>query len=289
MVSLTILTIVLGGVYGVYRETSRNLQLVQDRGILTQTARVVLGDLRRELGSVYPMSVPVDEDTLATMETGTTDPETASQDALTFAGEDAEGPDEQPADNLRFTAAVGGANRGGPARSDVAELMYYLDLDEATPVKGLVRQANYHPGLTVDETREPQTTELTPLATSFNVRFWVPEEEIPEDLQVDDEGWCVEWSSTTTLPAAVEIRLGLTPNEPNAVERWFRTVVSLPLRTPRPDLRQGTDQAEDQTPTQGAGAEPGGATDQGAADEGEAAAAAAAAMLGQLGGGDAAP
>lgn len=200
---------------------------------MTQTARAVLGDLRRELGSVYPMKVPLSEDDQKALGLDAT-----VTSVVSFAGENAETADGAPNDNLRFTAVDATVNRGGHPRFDLVEVMYHLDDDPTTPERGLVREVNHQPGLNVDENQPPERTTITPLATAFSVRFWISPEEADADGIQTEDGWVDEWSDPNKLPAAVEVGLGLTPSRPNAPERRFRMIVRLPIRAPRPDPRE---------------------------------------------------
>ena len=271
LVSLIILSIVLSSVYGVFISTTRAIDTVSAQAELQQTARVILGDLRREIGSIYPLYVPLSEEDMATLDPDTTVPD---QGLISFAGEDAEDPDGRASDNLRFTAVIAGANEGGPTRFDIAELVYRIDDDPDTPERGLVREHNDHPGLAIDAEQQIVTEVLTPLATSLQIRYWPGQTVDPETGEVtssvseesaavdmmDEDGWMLSWSDPSMLPAAIEVTLGLTPDEPDAPERQYRMVTTVPIRVPRPDPRdanqRGGQGAGDQTGDQsGAAAE----------------------------------
>ncbi len=263
-----ILSIVLSSVYGVFVSTTRAIDTVDAQAELQQTARVILGDLRREIGSVYPLYVPLsEEDQAALAEDAAVPPE----GLVSFAGEDAADEDGRPLDNLRFTAVVSGANEGGPSRFDIAELVYRIDDDPATPEVGLLRERNDHPGLALDAEAQILTEVLTPLATSLEIRYWPGQSLDPatgemtssvtsEDGQtadaMDDDGWMLSWSDPQMLPAAIEVTLGLTPTAPDAVERVYRMVTTVPIRVPRPDPRQQAEQGG-QGGDEAAAAEPG--------------------------------
>ncbi|MBI2300892.1 MAG: hypothetical protein HYU66_18435 [Armatimonadetes bacterium] len=252
------MTVILGGIYTVFQTTTRNLRAVEEEGELTQTARVVLSQLRRELGSVYPMRIPVSEEDRAKL--GDSVPE---EGLVSFAGEDAEGPDGQPRDNLRFTAVVASDKPGARQGFDLAELMYQIDDDTDTPESGLVRRSNHHPGLSVSEDEPPELLPLTPLATALNVRYFVGDQtdETGALPAGTDDGWVDGWSDPDRLPSAIEITLGLTPDRPDAVERRFRAILCVPIRTPRPDpqkLNESTQTGGEAGPAEpGAGATPG--------------------------------
>ncbi len=254
LVTLAVLMIVLSSIYGVFATTTRNLQTVEAQADLTQTARVVLGDLRRELGSVYPMWVPLDEEQRA--ELGSEAPE---EGVVSFAGEDAELRDGEPGDNVRFTAAVSGADEGG-RRFDLCELMYFIDEDEETEERGLVRQCNYRPGLGVDEDleQEIETREVTPLATALDLQYWSGDEEVVS-LDPDGDGWIDGWSDPATLPLAIKVTIGLTPPREGAQQRTYTMIARLPIRVPKPELRPAEETGGEPAPEGAAGGmEPGG-------------------------------
>ncbi|NUP99524.1 MAG: type II secretion system protein [Armatimonadetes bacterium] len=249
LVALTMLTFILSGVYGVFESASRSIRTAEEQGELTQTARVILSDLRRDLGSVYPMRVTVAEEDLASSDL----PEGG---AVTFAGEDNEDEEGRPRDNLRFTTVVADASRSGAA--DVAEVIYLIDVDELTPERGLIRRRNDHPGLAVDAEQQIRTEEVSPLATSFNVRYWAGDRLSASEEESTADGWVELWSDPALLPAAVEVELGLTPDRPNAPEHRYRMVVALPLRSVRPDPRPAAQREETAREGEGAGDESGG-------------------------------
>lgn len=205
--------------YGLFWSTARNLRAVERETELRQTARVVLGDLRRELESVYPMMVPADD----------SDPE--QQAAVTFAGEDAVGPDDRPADNLRFTCTT--SRSDGAAGYDVIEVMYLIDDDPATPEEGLVRRCNARPGLAAEDsgaTDEQLTAgEVAPEVTSFDAHYLAT----ADADATAEESWVEDWSAAY-LPVLVELTIGLTPPGPDAVERRYTAVVKLPMRYAQP-------------------------------------------------------
>jgi hypothetical protein len=213
---------------------------------LDQTARVVLAQLGRELSSVYPMQLTDTSGAKATTAassaaTAATSSSPAATTGVTFVGED-----HGDRDVLRFTAVLAGAERGvatagakaaagaglsaggAAARGDLAEIMYALAEPEDQPLRGLIRRVNFQPGLSPQEAR-PQAAELTPLATSFVLRFW-SDTDRPD---ATPDGWCSDWQDPAQVPGAVSITLGLTPDTPGAPEQRYHLTVPLPLRQAR--------------------------------------------------------
>ncbi len=220
----------LGAVFGVFSATTRNLTQLERRSEQDQTARIALDQLRRDLASLHPIQITQTAET----DSGTSTDSTEQQAGVTFVGEDHTGDQGRAEDVLRFTATVSGAetashgDRLSPGRGDLAEVMYKLDLDEATPEHGLVRVVNYQPGLTGTES-QPEVTELAPTATSFDVRYYTD----TEREGADAEGWCLDWQDLQQVPVAAAIRLGLTPDRPGATEEVVSLTVRLPLRSAR--------------------------------------------------------
>ncbi len=237
LVALSMLVIVLAGVYGVFATTSHSLRTVEQESELGQSARVILGDLRNLLGSIYPMRVPVSDEDRQKLGSDTNIP---AEGVISFAGEHSEDEQGRPQDNLRFTAVVGGLNEGGNGRFDLAELIYQLDTDDSTPEVGLVRKRGDHPGLVTDPPEEPTVAELTPLATSFGVRYFVGDQLDQSALATatEDQLWTNQWSDPNLAPSAIEVRLGLTPKNRGATERVYRMVMTIPIREPRADPRK---------------------------------------------------
>ncbi|MBI5833022.1 MAG: hypothetical protein HZB16_12060 [Armatimonadetes bacterium] len=245
-----------------FSATTRNLTTLERRSELDQTARIALDQMRRDLASLHPIQITQSAETDAattgtsTASTGTTT--TQQQAGVTFVGEDHAGNDSRPQDVVRFTATVSGAStssradRLSPGRGDLAEVLYKLDLDDATPERGLVRVINWQPGLTGTES-QPEVTELAPMATSFDVRYYTDTEREGADAQ----GWCLDWQDLQQVPVAVAVKLGLTPDRPEAMEEIVSLTVRLPLRAARYRPSAKGDAGGVQDPAATAGTSPG--------------------------------
>jgi hypothetical protein len=246
---LTILAFVMGGVYSVFKVAHDGIDRVDRRTALTQTGRVLLSDLSRELASMYPLEIDLSSESGATALSGAgLAGAQTSQTLITFVGEDLVDADGRDVDNLRFTTAAtdprrrysllsqgweGGAGEEGLNTApsyDLAEVLYYVDDDDTTPERGLVRQSNELPGLATEEV-VPDVQEISEYVIGMNLRYLDDSEEEPE--------WVDQWEDTTQLPAALELTLFLTPDPEvrdldTAMEhgRVVSTVVRLPIRTP---------------------------------------------------------
>ncbi|MCC7491962.1 MAG: prepilin-type N-terminal cleavage/methylation domain-containing protein [Fimbriimonadaceae bacterium] len=282
LVALTMLGILLTSVYAVFATVGRNVRQVEEEAELTQTARVLLGDLRRELASVYPIHLPL---TAEQQEALGEDSGVSEEGVISFSGQDLADESGNAVDQLQFTAIVTPLTGAAP-RADVAQLTYTIESDPETPEEGLVRRQVDQPALLPEGLEPPPAKVLTPLASSFEVRYLPGSEAADAGLDPNDP-WQTEWQDPNLLPAAVEVLLGLTPRRPGSSERVYRMVCSLPLRTVRVNLRdrlqsdqrQNADPAGESTDPAAAGAD--------AASDPTAAAAAAEALAGALAGGGA--
>lgn len=230
---MTILAFVMGGVYGVFKTTHDSIDRVDRRTALTQIGRVLASDLSRELASIYPLEIDLSEQAgpagLAGM------PGAPTERMVTFVGEDEVASDGRDVDTLRFTTAANDPRRRAEAGEtvpsyDLAEVLYYIDDDETTLERGLVRQSNDLPGL-AGETVEPEVQEISENVIGMNVRYLDDSGESPE--------WIDQWQNTESLPAALELTLYLTPDPERrdmatVLEqgRVVMAIIRLPIRQP---------------------------------------------------------
>ena len=238
LVAMTIAVILLGGLYGVFRVAHLTVQTADEQVTINQIARVVLDRMTRELRSCYPMWVPVPEDVMqqgAMMGISAQMPTEMPSQVLTFFPED--NYDEQTEldqDSLRFTAAVNDPRGYDEPAYDLAEIAYYIDVDDETPEEGLVRAVGLLPGLVSEEATEEQrkVTVLSDRVWALNFRFY--------DDETDE--WLDTWENLEMLPSAIEITIGVFPQ--SALEalragdletarqqaQFFTTIVTPPLR-----------------------------------------------------------
>lgn len=232
--TLTILAFVMGGVYGVFKAAHDGIERVDRRTALNQISRVLVSDLSRELANVYPLEIDLSEQAGAT---GLSEAQFAQRGErmITFVGEDEVASDGRDVDTLRFTSAVNDPRRQAKEGDmepsyDLAEVLYYIDDDDTTPERGLVRQSNDRPGLATENVL-PEVREISENVVAMNVRYLDDSEESPE--------WVDQWEDTASLPAALELTLFLTPDpERRDMEtvleqgRIVSTVVRFPIRQP---------------------------------------------------------
>ena len=226
----------MGAVVGAFAAVSRNLVVMQRNSDRDQVERIILDQIRRDFAGLHPLRLSAEDqaDPLDPTAAAAPLPSDEPMVGVTFVGEDAQGPNGEPMDNVRFTATLGGASAASAndyqaaGRGDLAEVMYKLDLDDATPERGLLRVVNWQPGLAADET-QAEVLELAPEATSFDLRYY---SDVPRD-GADAQGWSPDWQDAESAPAALAIRLGLTtPDDPEAEERIVQMTLRLPLRAP---------------------------------------------------------
>ncbi|MDP8245550.1 MAG: prepilin-type N-terminal cleavage/methylation domain-containing protein [Candidatus Hinthialibacter antarcticus] len=114
------------------------------------------------------------------------------------------GMDEQngqfDADTLTFISMVNNPIEIGEGTSDLAEVQYFIDLDDSTPERWLVRRYDATPD--DDPFSGGEISLLGPHIISINYEYY------------DGLMWWPEWNSEADLPIAVNINLGFyRPNE----------------------------------------------------------------------------
>lgn len=99
------------------------------------------------------------------------------------------------ADSLTFISAVNKPVDTGGGSSDLAEVQYYIDMDETTPERWLLRRMDYTPDL--DPFSGGDIALLGPHVTSLDFQYF------------DGQMWWPEWDSTSEIPVAVNVTIGL--------------------------------------------------------------------------------
>ena len=155
--------------------------------------------------------------------------------------------DPLSADTLTFLATVNDPTKTGPGTSDVAEVQYYLDMDDSTPEQWLLRRVDVTPD--IDPFSGGMVALLGPKVLSLDFQFY------------DGSTWWTTWDSAEEIPVAVNITIGFfTPKTPTDVPspenvEMFTTIVPLMCyRLPPEDSAGpmgGTTNLELQAQTQG--------------------------------------
>lgn len=95
------------------------------------------------------------------------------------------------ADTLTFISAVSDPTSLGEGSSDLAEVQYYIDLDDSTPERWLVRRFDNTPD--EDPFAGGQIALLGPRVYSLDFQYY------------DGLEWLLEWDSDTDIPLAVNV------------------------------------------------------------------------------------
>ncbi len=102
---------------------------------------------------------------------------------------------ELSVDSLTFISAVNRPVDTGGGTSDLAEIQYYVDMDESTPERWLLRRMDNTPDS--DPFTGGQVALLGPQVQSLDFQFF------------DGTMWWPEWDSTEDIPLAVNVTIGL--------------------------------------------------------------------------------
>ena len=181
MVSLVILTIVIGSIYGTYRAATSSAAVAEERSDLNQTARVLLAQINREL-------------TCACSQSG--------EQYSSLEGENTEGSASAiQCDRLSFlTSADSLIPAEGPA-VDIRRVTYTLRTNSDGEPTGFFVQVDPRPGLAVSDA-EPDPVELSTLVVAFNCKY----------LDGETDEWVDEWLQRDGLPTAVRVEMTLKPD-----------------------------------------------------------------------------
>ncbi|NCO41709.1 MAG: hypothetical protein COZ06_02210 [Armatimonadetes bacterium CG_4_10_14_3_um_filter_66_18] len=252
MVALAIFGLLLTAVYGAFRAALRAMGQVDAQSESSQLTRGLLTQVTSDLANLYPLQLPATEETAAAAEAAPAseeDAQAAPQERSAFQQEDAR--DDRKGvdlDTLSFVAVALDPAATQSASLDLAEITYYVDTDDTTPEKGLVRTVNALPGLAAEPV-EPTVTEISPAVVSLNFRFW----------DETNSEWLDVWETTDALPPLIEVTLGLTQGdgkEPKLVQAILepRSEGLLPQLTGKSSKAAATGQEAGQ---QQAGQQPG--------------------------------
>ncbi|MCS7253905.1 MAG: type II secretion system protein GspJ [Armatimonadota bacterium] len=243
LVTLTIATLLFGGLVFVFRAVGLSEQVCEEQLVLIRAGRVALERISRDLRSCYPMRVQIPEELAGisamslTREsstaqisssgilrspsgsTGITTPNTI----LTFLTEDNYNERLQlDQDSLRLTAAANDPRSHEQPSYDIVEVAYYIDIDPGTSEEGLVRAVGLLPGLVSERAtgEEQKRTVLSPNIWALNFRYF----------NDTDSQWLDEWHDFEKLPAAVEVTIGVFPTR--AIEQLRSQRVDQKLVSP---------------------------------------------------------
>lgn len=145
----------------------------QGSGQATETAALIFERIRQDLESVYL---------------------SPNSDMTRFVGMD-EQSEQFDADNLTFVSMVNDPTALGQGTSDLAEVQYYIDLDDSTPERGLLRRFDATPDQ--DPFTGGTVALLGPRVVMLNITYF------------DGQLWMPEWDSESAIPQAINVQIGL--------------------------------------------------------------------------------
>lgn len=217
LIAFSILSLIMGIVYGSMRLGSRAWQAGEIRVESNQRLRLVLNQLAEEIRSAYSIRMQG---------------ETQDDKYLAFWGE---------ADRIRFVTVTAGL-LSEPLENKLRSLSYYVGGNAGLVLKETA--LNYDDFFTQLDTQE--ATVLNPEVAEISFRYYyVPEEEGSEEMEPQEGIWSTEWDPTDKenklldgeeggdsitarqLPDAVEITLTM-----KSEQEWGETTTIAPLIVP---------------------------------------------------------
>jgi type II secretion system protein J len=117
-----------------------------------------------------------------------------------------------PNDRLLFTAATAKVNWEAKPQSDLSEVEYYIDRDEETPARWLVRRTDSPPDSRPLEGGEIHL--VGPRVIGMDVSLY------------NGTKWVEEWDSTTELPLAIRVSLYVGPTRETVFQNRFESLTA---------------------------------------------------------------
>lgn len=202
LVTLVLLVIVIGAVYGAFRSGNRSAALVEESADLQQTARAILSRMDSELSSIYIRK---------------------GQSTNILRGDNSED-DGGPMyfDKIEFTTVSHTPlSKTGP-KSDVCKVSYSAEYDKQNKPIGFFLVEDFTPGLNIDEdkTDPDKVFQLSNLVVGMDCTY----------LDAETEEWVDQWIDRSDLPQAVRIELILKAPKKDAKPVTIASTTNLPLR-----------------------------------------------------------
>lgn len=206
MLAATITTVVIGGALVSLSSMLQAYKIITSGGKHAGTARFIFERMGKDLAAAFYS--PHDANTRF-----------VCQD-LTVNG--------LPADNLTFISTVNKPTETGDGTSDIVEIQYYIDGDNATPEKWLQRR--YDPTPDMDPFSGGMTALLGPHVLYLDFQFY------------DGELWWPQWDTVEEIPILANITIGFfTPSRidqqpmPEDIEQYSSLVRLVHYREPPSD------------------------------------------------------
>ncbi|MBW1947656.1 MAG: prepilin-type N-terminal cleavage/methylation domain-containing protein [Deltaproteobacteria bacterium] len=197
LISVAILAVVLGAIYGAYSSSLGVIQIARQNGRVNQTARVILDRMTRDLESTF-----------------LTECLTENMPVTGLIGEDRliHG---QPADRINFTALTHLVMEKGDPPTDLCEIGYYLKWDSEDETLVIFRRDHAVPDN--DLTKGGQSWELSRMVQGLNITYQDSEGNTFDDWNT------LEGNRKDTLPSLIVITL--TVRDELGKKHVFRTSV----------------------------------------------------------------
>ncbi len=195
LLAATITAMVLGSAFASMSVVLRAYKELGGKTNMAETARLILDRMRTDLEATFL---------------------SPHEDVTRFVGYD-QMTGELDTDSLTFISSVNNPAETGAGACDIAEIQYYIDLDETTPERWLLRRMDYT--IDTDPFSGGELALLGPRVVSLELQYF------------DGEAWWPEWDSSSAIPIAVNISIGLfeasLPNEepsPMNIKKFSTTV-----------------------------------------------------------------
>lgn len=182
LLASAITAVIIGGGIASMSAVLHVYKLEGNKSSAAETAQLILERMRLDLAAAYL---------------------SPHSDATRFVGTNLQNGDMET-DNLMFMSCVNSPVQTGGGTSDMVEIQYYIDTDEETPERWLIRRFDPTPD------QEPFTGGMTallgPKVESLSFQYY------------DGEAWYENWDSNKGLPAAVNVTVGIfQPTRPEEV------------------------------------------------------------------------
>ena len=173
LMATTLTGLVLGGALMSLSVVLRGYREFSGKANAPETARLILERMRADLEMTFL---------------------SPHQDTTRFVGMDFQTGDFET-DILTFISAIHHPVETGGGSSDLAEIQYYIDQDDTTPERWLVRRYDFTPDM--DPFSGGETALLGPQVLYLDFQYF------------DGVAWWPDWDSSESVPAAVYITVGL--------------------------------------------------------------------------------
>jgi prepilin-type N-terminal cleavage/methylation domain-containing protein len=179
LLAATLTALVLGGAAASLSVVLRAYKELGGKAEYAETGRLMLERIRTDLVATYL---------------------SPHSDMTRFVCTNAENGDFST-DTLTFISRVNNPIESGGGTSDLAEIQYYIDVDDSTPEKWLLRRIDITPD--DDPFTGGQIALLGPNAVYLDFQFF------------DGQEWLPAWDSESSIPIAINVTIGtFKPNYP---------------------------------------------------------------------------